>query len=70
MKLFIRSILNEKVQVRLFDTNGRLVYQQPIEVNIGLNQFQIPVSELPIGLYILSFTGGINNYEAIKVMKN
>jgi hypothetical protein len=70
MTLFVRSLLNETVQMRLFDTNGRLVYQQPISIAPGINQYQILVSELPIGMYVIHFSGGINDYPAIKVMKN
>lgn len=70
MTLFVRSLLHESVQMRLFDTNGRLVYQQTISVDPGVNQYQIPVSELPIGLYLLHFSDGINNYPVTKVMKN
>jgi hypothetical protein len=54
-----------KVQLKITDTEGRIVYTQPIAVNRGSNQIMVhQLSLLPPGIYLLYLTeqDGLNKY--------
>lgn len=44
----------DNVIIRLTDINGRVVFQQPYNAIPGLNNYTLPISQLPNGMYTVS----------------
>jgi hypothetical protein len=58
----------EKATLRIFNLTGQLMYQDKIQIDGGANQVQLPVSELPDGLYLLQLQNG-NKLKTIRFTK-
>ena len=56
----VLSIYSTKVQplnVELIDLSGRVVFESPLEVNVGDSFQTLPIGLQPTGWYILRVTG-------------
>ncbi|MFT4545136.1 MAG: hypothetical protein ACI9UR_000419 [Bacteroidia bacterium] len=51
--------------VRIVDVLGKVVYSQ----SVNLNEFQVPMENLPDGIYTLLITGEINQVSTHRVIK-
>lgn len=50
-RLTIQSGQRAPAQIRIVDMNGRSVYERAVVVEVGLNGYTLPVSQLPSGVY-------------------
>lgn len=48
-----KSAENENMQLQLLDMNGRILKQQNIRVQLGVNQFHLDTDNYPSGFYLL-----------------
>lgn len=48
-----RSDLNQTVSIRLLNILGKTVFEDHLEAELGLNQYQVQTRELPQGVYFL-----------------
>ena len=63
----LNSISTGNTNWRLINTSGAIILNGNQLLQNGINQFAINISGVPIGQYILSFTGSINtSYNIIK----
>lgn len=70
LNIEISSNISEKVQIAIYDINGRLFINDRIQLEPGINQLNITqAGHLDPGMYILSVSGKNNNYKT-KVIKN
>lgn len=53
LNVVIKSTINVKTELQVFDMQGRIVKRMPVTVNGGNNNFTIGVDNLPGGEYIL-----------------
>ncbi len=54
----------ETVSVRIFNSKGNLVYQNSLSAQNGDNQYTIPVSVLPKGIYVVQVVSSADSYNA------
>jgi len=58
-----------KSQIKIFNLQGKILYQQTENSNEGLNNVVLPVSQLPKGMYVCRIVNGKKS-ESIKFYKN
>lgn len=63
------SAMFEKVQLQITDMQGRIILQQSLDSQLGINCTTIPVQQLKNGLYICQLHFG-NKLETCKFLKN
>lgn len=66
---FIASPENIAANLTIIDVNGKLVYQKPIELNVGINSFEFP-STLANGVYYLQVSNGMQYISGKKFILN
>jgi len=69
LHISFESINAVNVQIEITDLQGRVLYQQTINSQYGINQAIIPVDKLSEGLYLCRLQNG-NKLETIKFLKN
>jgi hypothetical protein len=55
--------------IDIVDLTGRLIFTQPISLNNGLNEVTLPLTDLPKGIYVVSFVDENNKAIIQKFMK-
>lgn len=68
LNIKVRSI-NEKLVFSIVDLQGRIVLERRIDATSGKQEFEIPTSELPKGIYIAKLMSN-NSVFSIKIIKN
>ncbi|MBL0911150.1 MAG: T9SS type A sorting domain-containing protein [Bacteroidia bacterium] len=58
-QIVFTSVNNAKMQLQVLDMSGRLVLNESKAANAGMNQWQLPLSNLTNGMYIVKLTDGI-----------
>ena len=68
-KIFLRFYQDNigKANILLFNVLGQISYQDEILVNDGVNEYVIPVTHLPKGMYFLRITNADGLFKTIKV---
>ncbi|MEI7801747.1 MAG: T9SS type A sorting domain-containing protein [Bacteroidota bacterium] len=65
------QIQNEKTtEIQILDLSGKKVYSQSVDFTVGQNQFKLPLTDLPAGIYFVSFSDGGNQPVMKKFIKN
>lgn len=54
--VFMKNVAD--VQVQVYDLSGKVIIQQKFSSVSGLNTYDLDVSTLPPGMYLLSVNGG------------
>ena len=67
--LQLASAQQGKVELSVFDLNGRLMQRQPVNVAAGSNTISIDVSKLGAGSYVLQVAAGDGNTATIRFIK-
>ena len=66
----IRSSIPGELVVSVLDFSGRQVAQHTMDSKIGDATYQLDVSQLPIGFYILKIMqGGYSGYRSMEVVR-
>ena len=65
--LTIRSDRSLSANINLTDITGRLVYQQPLQIDRGLQRKPIDISGLAEGVYVLSILSDGHTLTSIRV---
>jgi hypothetical protein len=63
------SAMSENVQLQIVDMQGKIILQQSIDNQPGINHATIPVSQLQHGLYLCRLQNG-TKLKTIKFLKN
>jgi hypothetical protein len=58
---------NDRVIIRMADINGRVVLQQSFNTTPGVNNFTLPVDQLPNGVYTVSLQSAVE-YQTQKLI--
>ncbi len=58
MNLRIRSVENDRLQLRIFDSGGRVLRARTLELAGGRLDQQLAVGDLPAGIYFLQLSDG------------
>mgnify|MGYP006413332665 FL=1 len=53
---------NEQLLISIYDLNGRTIYQNRIQTQVGKNTFRLPVNDLNKNIYLLHLQGEKTNY--------
>ena len=53
---------NEQLLISIYDLNGRTIYQNRIQMQVGKNMFRLPVNDLNKNIYLLHLQGGKTNF--------
>jgi hypothetical protein len=66
--LTINSSKNDKVGLQLFDSAGKLVWTQQMDLPAGINQMHLPAHDLSSGIYVMviSTSTGTNQLRFVK----
>ncbi|MCC9166324.1 T9SS type A sorting domain-containing protein [Pontibacter harenae] len=54
--------------VQIIDLQGRVVLQEPVQLQSGLNEFSLKLASIRAGVYVLKITGG-NTNATVKVVR-
>lgn len=69
IKLRLSAIAAGIYDLKIVDVNGRIVYNQSIKMNIGINDFEINPSNLQAGFYLINMQNANNGQQAtVKVV--
>ena len=52
------SLVSGDFQFKVMDMAGRVVQQQPIQLQVGYNAFQLDVNDLNNGMYLYTLSDG------------
>jgi PKD repeat protein len=67
--LNIDALKSEKAHVQINDALGRLVYETPLNLNSGKNEFKLPTSNLASSMYWIKVVDGHGNVKMLKFQK-
>ncbi|RYY13100.1 MAG: T9SS type A sorting domain-containing protein, partial [Chitinophagaceae bacterium] len=69
-QLFVQTKENTKVEVMLMNTLGQQLWRKDYAANIGSNRFDLPLSTLPRGVYIVRARLASNGFKkAVKLIR-
>jgi hypothetical protein len=66
---FNTTTSEERIRLRVTDIMGRLLLEQPIEAQKGLNTTTLSLANLPAGMYLISLDNGTVLSTPVRVMK-
>ena len=65
---FVNGMPNSETEIRLIDMKGSLVYQNSLNVSQAKSRIEIPLKNLPAGVYSILLSMDGSNY-AIPIVK-
>lgn len=54
-ELKFTSIKNKQIEIKIFDNNGRLIYNQKQDINMGINNLKLNFENMSSGIYNIMF---------------
>ena len=69
INLELNNYQGENTEMRLIDLKGNIIKSQKVELNRGNNHFEIDLSQIKNGIYVLTFFGSRDAIKISRVIK-